>query len=367
MKISRITVYRVDLPLTVSTYQLSGGRSYSSLDNTVVAVETNEGVTGWGEFCPWGSNYAPAFAGGTRAALDELGATLIGEDPCQLESINRHMDHHLKGHDYAKTAIDFACWDILGKVSGFPVYVLLGGGLSDRILANSSTPVDTVERMTERFRANCESGLRLHSVKLGGEPELDIERIRAVASLTTPGDLLTVDCNGGWLAHEALRVLRAVDDVDLFVEEPCATYAETLVVRERTRCPFILDESADSLSALVRAHQDRACDVVKFKISRFGGLTRARIARDFCVAMGLSVWIQESGGCELSGAAIAHLARSTPQPSLLGALWCPIHIAASLGTSSLALSDGQITVSDTPGLGVEPSLESLGDPVAVYQ
>ena len=148
-------------------------------------------------------------------------------------------------------------------MSGFPVYVLLGGGLSDRILANSSTPVDTVERMTERFRANCESACRserLHSVKLGGEPELDIERIRAVASLTTPGDLLTVDCNGGWLAHEALRVLRAVDDVDLFVEEPCATYAETLVVsEERTRCPFILDESADSLSALVRfAHRRQA-------------------------------------------------------------------------------------------------------------
>ena len=131
MKITRILAYRVDLPLHEGSYKWSGGKSVSVFDSTVVAVETDAGVTGWGEVCPLGPFYLPAYAAGARAGIAELGPHLIGEDPTQLGKLNRRMDAALLGHAYVKSAIDMACWDILGKVTGQPACMLLGGRYGD--------------------------------------------------------------------------------------------------------------------------------------------------------------------------------------------------------------------------------------------
>src|SRR5215831_11766376 len=127
MKITRIAAYKVDLPLHEGSYKWSGGKSVSVFDSTVVEVETDAGVVGHGEVCPLGPFYLPAYANGVRAGLRELGPHLLGEDPRQLANLNRRMDAALKGHAYVKSGIDMACWDILGKVTGQPVCVLLGG------------------------------------------------------------------------------------------------------------------------------------------------------------------------------------------------------------------------------------------------
>ena len=115
MKISKILAYRVDLPLHEGSYKWSGGKSVTVFDSTIVRVDTDDGVTGWGEVCPLGPFYLAAYGGGVRAGLLELGPHLIGEDPLQLERLNRRMDAALKGHPYVKSPIDMACWDILGK------------------------------------------------------------------------------------------------------------------------------------------------------------------------------------------------------------------------------------------------------------
>ena len=127
MKISRISAYRVELPLHEGSYKWSGGKSVSVFDSTIVAVETDEGITGYGEVCPLGPFYLPAYAAGARAGIAELGPHLLGEDPLQLGKLNQRMDAALQGHPYVKSAIDIACWDILGKAAGQPVCVLLGG------------------------------------------------------------------------------------------------------------------------------------------------------------------------------------------------------------------------------------------------
>ena len=126
MKIKKIALYQVDIPLSVE-YKVSGGRVRTSQDSTVVSIETDEGITGWGESCPWGTNYLPAFATGARAGIAELAPHLIGLNPCWLGDINEVMDKELVGHPYVKTALDMACWDILGKKCGVPVYELMGG------------------------------------------------------------------------------------------------------------------------------------------------------------------------------------------------------------------------------------------------
>ena len=127
MKIKRIRAYRVELPLHEGRYNWSGGKSVSVFDSTVVSIETDAGVTGWGEVCPLGPFYLPAFAAGARVGIQELGPHLIGADPRQIGAINRTMDAALKGHPYVKSALDMACWDILGHVSNQPVCVLMAG------------------------------------------------------------------------------------------------------------------------------------------------------------------------------------------------------------------------------------------------
>lgn len=126
LKITRVTVYQVDLPLHEGVYRWSGGKSVDVFDATVVRVEANNGaVVGWGESTPFGPNYLPAYAGGVRAGLQVVGKAVLGLNPLHLNHLNVVMDKSLKGHPYVKSPIDVACWDILGKVSGLPVCELL--------------------------------------------------------------------------------------------------------------------------------------------------------------------------------------------------------------------------------------------------
>ena len=123
---------------------------------------------------------------------------------------------------------------------------------------------------------------------------------------------MVVDANGGWLAHEAVRVVRAVRGLDITIEQPCATYEACLAVRRHTDLPMILDEVIDSVPALLRAHADGAMDAINLKLSKVGGLTRARQMRDLCVALGVPMTIEGSGGGDVIGTAVAHLAQAIP-------------------------------------------------------
>src|SRR6478609_10020981 len=127
MRIARIFAHRVELPLREGSYKWSGGKSVTVFDSTIVGVETDTGQIGYGEVCPLGPFYLPAYADGVRAGLRELAPHLLGFDPRQLAKLNRRMDAALKGHPYVKSGIDIACWDILGQACEMPVCELLGG------------------------------------------------------------------------------------------------------------------------------------------------------------------------------------------------------------------------------------------------
>src|SRR5690606_10244242 len=131
MRIVGIRVYRAELPLHEGAYKWSGGNVVRVFDSTIVAVDTDAGVTGWGEVCPLGAAYLPAYPAGARTGIRELAPKLIGCDPTALGMLNRTMDAAMRGHPYVKSAIDMACWDILGQASGQPVVSLLGGRYSD--------------------------------------------------------------------------------------------------------------------------------------------------------------------------------------------------------------------------------------------
>src|SRR5204862_273855 len=363
MKITRILAYRVELPLHETTYKWSGGKSVTVFDSTIVSVETDTGLVGYGEVCPLGPFYLPAYADGVRAGLRELGPHLIGEDPRQLEKLNRSMDAALKGHPYVKSAIDMACWDILGKVTGQPVCVLMGGRYGEDFGLYRAISQEAPEAMADRVAGYRAEGYRRFQLKVGGNPEDDIKRIRAVSAKLQPGDRLVADANTGWLMHDAIRVVRAVQDVDVYIEQPCLSYEECLSIRRHCDHPFVLDEVIDSIDMLLRGHADRAMDVVNLKISKLGGLTKLKQARDLCVSLGVAMTLEDSWGGDIITAAIAHLAHSTPPEFQFTATDFNSYVTVSIADGSPQRVNGRMAASIRPGLGITPKMDVLGKPV----
>ena len=367
MRIRRISAYRVELPLHEGSYKWSGGKSVSVFDSTIVAVETDDGLVGYGEVCPLGPFYLPAYAAGARAGVAELGPHLLGHDPRELEKLNRRMDAALQGHPYVKSAIDIACWDLLGKSTGLPVCTLLGGRYGDDFALYRAISQEEPEAMARRVAGYRAEGYRRFQLKVGGDPHVDIARIRAVASELQPGDRLVADANTGWLMHDALRVVRAVRDIDVYIEQPCRTYEECLTIRRHCDHPFVLDENVDSIDLLLRAHGDRAMDVVNIKISKFGGLTKARQARDLCVTLGLAMTIEDSWGGDVTTAAIAHLAHSTPTELLFTSTDFNSYVTVSTAEGSPQRIQGRMSAPTTPGLGIRPRMDVLGKALVVVE
>ncbi len=362
MRITRIAAWQVDLPLHEGNYKWSGGKSVAVFDSTVVAVETDAGVTGYGEVCPLGPAYLPAYADGVRAGLKELAPKLLGEDPTQLGKLNRTMDAALKGHPYVKSAVDVACWDILGKVSGLPVCVLLGGRYGDDFHLYRAISQESPDEMAAKVAGYRAEGYRRFQLKVGGDPDTDIARIKAVSAVLKPGDRLVADANTGWLQHEAVRVVRAVRDIDVYIEQPCYTYEECLAVRRNTDHPFVLDEVIDGIEVLMRGHADGAMDVVNLKISKLGGLTRTKQLRDLCISLGIGMTLEDSWGGDIVTAAIAHLAHSTPTDYLFSSTDFNSYGPRSIADGAPRRKNGRLAASLTPGLGIVPKLNEFGAP-----
>ncbi len=363
MKIKRIRAYRIDLPLHEGTYKWSGGKSVSVFDSTAVEVETDSGVVGWGEVCPLGPFYLPAYANGVRAGITELGPHLLGEDPLQLGKLNRRMDAALKGHPYVKSGIDMACWDILGKVTGQPVCILLGGRYGDDVALYRAISQESPEAMAQLVAGYRAEGYTRFQLKVGGDADTDIERIHAVRALLQPSDRLVADANTGWLMHDAMRVVRAVRDVDVYIEQPCLSYEECLTIRRHCDRPFVLDEVIDSVDVLLRGHADRAMDVVNLKISKLGGLTRTKQVRDLCVSLGVAMTLEDSWGGDIVTAAIAHLAHSTPPELRFTSTDFNSYVTVSIADGAPQRVHGRMAASLRPGLGIVPKMDVLGKPV----
>jgi L-alanine-DL-glutamate epimerase-like enolase superfamily enzyme len=367
MRIVRIFAHRVELPLHETKYKWAGGKSVTVFDSTIVGVETDTGLIGYGEVCPLGPFYLPAYAEGVRAGLRELGPHLLGEDPRQLAKLNRRMDAAMKGHPYVKSGIDIACWDILGQAAEMPVCELLGGRYGEDVHLYRAISQESPDEMAAKVASYRVEGYCRFQLKVGGDPDVDIARIRAVAAKLQPGDRLVADANTGWVQHEAMRVVNAVRDVEVYIEQPCLTYEECLAVRRQCPHPFVLDETIDDLAMLLRARSDLAMDVVNLKISKLGGLTKTKQARDLCVSMGIAMTLEDSWGGDIATAAIAHLAQSTPPEFLFSTTDFNSYVTVSTADGAPQRVKGRMAASKSPGLGIKPRSDVLGKRVVVVE
>ncbi len=368
MKITRLTLWQLDLPLS-EPYWLSGGRlKFERLDSTFVRIDTDEGISGWGEGCPWGHTYLPAHGPGIRAGIETLAHALIGQDPRSLDHINRVMDTALPGHPYVKSPVDMACWDILGKVAGLPVWHLMGGDRATPVAVNSSISTGTPEEMLALIEKAAARGYTVHSAKVGGtDIGLDIARIEAISAGLPSGHKVTFDVNRAWQPAAAIEVLNSVKARD-WVEQPCETLDQCAHVAARVQNPIMLDECMHDMTDHLTAWKLGACEGVKVKPNRLGGLTKARQIRDFGVSVGWQMHIEDVGGTALADTAAIHLAASTPDANRLASWLCYDHLSVDPVPGQGARNEqGAATPPSAPGLGVTPDPGALGTPTATYK
>ena len=364
MRIARVDVFGYDLTYVHGRYVMSGGRVIESLPSTVVRITTDDGVEGFGETCPLGPAYLPAHGAGARAALHELAPALLGLDPREPSVVCDRMDAALLGHAYAKSALDVACWDVLGRAAGVPVCTLLGGRRNESFPLYIAVPLGPVDEMAAYVEARRAEGIHRFQLKLGADPHEDAARVRAVLDATTDEDIVIADANGGWRLSDAVVAARLLDGLDrVWFEQPCPTLEECLTVRRHTTLPMILDESIDGVATLLRAWQERSLEGINLKISKVGGLTRARQLRELAETLGISLTIEDTWGGDVVTAAVAHLAASV-RPELLFTVsfmndWTNEHVAGHEPRSR----DGVGAAPSAPGLGIEVDVAALGEPL----
>ena len=366
MKITRIRVYKTALPYVGGAYVWGAGNAIETAMASVVVIDTDAGLQGCGEFTPCGENYMVAHSEGVEALARLVAPHLIGEDPRQMARIEQLLDHLVQGHGYAKAPFDAACWDILGKACDQPVWMLLGGKLTDgapmyRVAPQKATDETLVEM--QRYR---DQGYRQFQIKVGGDWATDIDRIHAGVGLLQPGEKAMADANQGWRVDNAIRVAQATKDLDYILEQPCRSYEECQQVRRVAQQPMKLDECVTGVAAAQRIVADRGAEICCLKVSNLGGLSKARRVRDYLIDNRVPVVAEDTWGGEIATAALAHFAASTPPEFLQNTTDLMNYNTRSTGAGGAWAENGKLYVSDAPGMGVVPDFDSLGAPVAEY-
>lgn len=365
MKIRQIEVYNVALPFW-GEFPWSGG-TIDRAETMIVRLCCDGDVEGWGEASPFGSAYLVGYAGGVLSGLQELAPIVIGQSATEPELLYHLMDSAMRGHEFVKTAIDLACWDVLGKVSGLPASHLLGGHFPGPTRCVTGIPVGTPDEQIAMIQAARADGIGVFSVKLDADARANVARLEAVMDEARPDEDVYADANRGMMPAQALRMLRGLPTADVLFEQLCATYEDQLAVRRQTHHPMMLDEVIVTPLDMLRAAADRAGDALNLKVGRAGGLTRARRIRDIAVEAGFQLTIQDTCGCEISRAAVTHLSQSTPARHRLSAWSCYDFVAVKVFDTDVVEIDGTIEAGTRPGLGVNPLEGALGNVVHVFK
>jgi L-alanine-DL-glutamate epimerase-like enolase superfamily enzyme len=363
LKLVGLDCFGYELRYAHGQYVMSGGRAAASQAGTLVRLRTGEGLEGWGEITPLGSTYLPVYAEGVRTALRFLGPHLLGLDPVNVSGVRRTMDAVLMGHQYAKSAVDIACWDLRGQAAGLPVAALLGGVLHADFPLYEAVPLGSPESMAAFAGRRSAAGINRFQLKVGNDPRDDAARTRAVVDTAAGDAVIVADANGGWSLLDARIALNSMAGLPVFIEQPCRTTEDSALACRGSTLPLVLDESIVTLSDLYQAKRSAGVSSVNIKISRVGGLTGAALMRDVMQELNLMVSVEDMWGGDLITAAVSHLAASTRPGSLLMTSfmndWTDGHIAGYQPRSV----NGRGSAPTAPGLGIQVDTSLLGEPL----
>lgn len=363
MIITHVEVYGYSLSYAHGQYVMSQGRASGGFDSTVVRLVTSDGFDGWGEVSSLAGNYLPAFTGGIRAALFGLCSHVLGWDPLDIDVLNRRMDEQMLGQYAAKSAIDMACWDILGKCAGLPVSTLLGGVAQNDFPLYAAVPLGAPGQMRDFVEERKAEGVKAFQIKVGNAPLDDVRRVESIISAASEDCTVIADANGGWDTTDALIAVRRLQGLPVFIEQPCRETDDCALVQRASTLPLVLDESVVTPADLYRAKSHAGATAVNIKLSRVGGISAARRMRDLAQALFMKATIEDMWGGDITTAAMSHLAASTKPSALLTTPffndWTNEHVA---GYEPRSLN-GRGSAPTGPGLGIEVRGSELGTPL----
>jgi L-alanine-DL-glutamate epimerase-like enolase superfamily enzyme len=354
MKIKRIEPIAVSLPLSKPIKMAAV--ELRAADNVLVRLETDRGVIGWGEAAS-----APTMTGETiesmLAAIRYLAPTLEGVPLEDIADITVRMDRALYGNHGAKSAIEIALHDALGKALAKPVFELLGGKRRDRIpMLRMIAASDPAADIAEARRCKAE-GYVAFKVKVGtGEPRKDAERTRLVCAELGRDVLISADANQGWSVEQALQYVHAIESSGLdFFEQPVRgeDLAGMARVAAASTVPIGCDEGVHSTEDLRRHHAVRAASGASLKAVKLGGLEPVCAAARLCDELGMKIniagKIAESG---IATASVLHLAAALPNLEWGVSATSP-YLAEDILARPLEFSRGHAMVPSGAGLGIE--------------
>jgi muconate cycloisomerase len=373
MKLTEVKVHVVKLP-TRRDHNWASKMSTPIGHHAIVEACTDEGVVGWGE-APAGVTWGGAamrYYGETPETVrhivsDYLAVALRGVDPCEIGVVHEAMDRVVKGHPYAKAAVDMACYDAAGKWLGLPVSSLLGGRLRPGIELAHSLGIMELSRCYDEAAQAVDEGARTIKCKTGLDPERDVVLVAELRRRLGGSVKIRVDANEGYRSvGEAVRVTLRQEEHGLFIcEQPVAGAVGLARVAERVSTAIMADESAWTVEDILELHQLNAASCFSCYVTKPGGLFRARQQAELASRLGMACDI--GGSIETGIGNAANLALATVLPNAVLPSVCPVskpagspgpqvagvYYADDLITEPFCLVDGVVMAPEGPGLGVE--------------
>lgn len=355
--IESLEYYRLQIPMSrVFRTSLGETTQYSGF---IVKLTTDDGLEGWGEAMP-SRRITGETAGSTTGTLDLLRPLLKGRDESSIELLWEVMEGTVRGNYGAKSAVDIALWDIMGKRTGQPIYRLLGG-YRDRMNTSFTVDLGSMEEAEEQISEYLGMGVSTLKIKLGKGLRDDYDRVKKARQMAGDGRMIYVDFNQSYTPKKALELSESVHKFEIeFLEQPvrAGDLDGLKFVRDRSNIPVMADESVHGPEDAVRIIRMEAADMLNMKLVKAGGITRGKRLIEMAESAGLPTMIGCTVETRIGITAGVHLAlalKNVHYTDLDGYQ----SLSREITTDGVVLENGEHHVSGKPGLGLEVDAGSL--------
>lgn len=353
MKIKQIEVFSVNLPL-IKPFIISYA-TYPYIRSIIVKLTTECGLVGWGESVPdehiTGETPDSAYA----MLKNTLAPLLIGKNPMEFEKIHEIMDKSVHRAPAAKAAIDIACFDVVGKKLGVPVYQLLGGRYHEKFPVTHVLSIDEPEKMADEAEEKIKEGYRSFKMKVGVDVSGDVKRIKAVRERVGEDIAIRVDVNQGWEnSANTLQALRQLEFLGLdWLEQPVVQddIDAMVEIKSKSSIPLMIDEGLRNMNDMRQIIAKRAADKVNIKLMKCGGIYPAMKLANMAEMAGIECQIGSMVESSIGSAAGFHVAFSKKiikSVELTG----PVKFSKDIGDLKESYIIPFIQLNERPGLGV---------------
>ncbi|WFR55967.1 dipeptide epimerase [Anaerocolumna sp. AGMB13025] len=331
-------------------------RTVNNVEDIIIKVETETGLTGFGEAPP-----TAVITGDTKGSIitavkDFITPALMGMELDNLDGIFRKLNSCMVKNTSAKAAVDMAIYDLYAKQHNTPLYKMLGGN-TNQVETDLTISVNSIPEMVADSLDAVKGGYRILKIKVGKEGIKDLERITEIRKAIGPDIKIRVDANQGWTAKQSVQIIRAMEDKGLDIElveqpVPAHDFKGMQFVTSQVATPILADESVFSAEDAITLIQNGAADLINIKLMKTGGIYNALKICDIAEIYGVECMI----GCMLEGklsvSAAAHLAAAKgiiTRADLDGPSLCK----TDPFTGGPVYAENMIYMNETPGIGIE--------------